>query len=130
LVSGVEDFSSFLGTGFSFFSAFDSGSEVDAEGVELPSGPRSLGTSIEDKSSPSSARIAMTCPTGILLLPSWTWDVSRSLLCYYQIERSLRGERRGKVENGEGAEGTYDDFTHYTIILSFNVDCRFIRFLS
>lgn len=75
--SGVEAFCSCFGS--SFFgaaSSFFSDSDVEAEGVELPSGPRSLGTSIEDRSSPSSARMAIICPTGILLLPSWTWVVS------------------------------------------------------
>jgi len=41
------------------------------------------------------------------------------------------------VKNDKGEEGeydeekikTYNDFTHYTIILSFNVDCCFISFL-
>jgi len=51
-----------------FASDFDS--EVEAE-VELePSGPKSDGISIEDKSSPSSANMAIICPTGTCLDPS------------------------------------------------------------
>ena len=76
--AGAAFFSS-LGAAFSsffFFSSFFSSfcSEDEELGADESSGPRFDGTSIEDKSSPSSARIAITWPTGILFAPSWTFS--------------------------------------------------------
>lgn len=61
--SALTSFCSCLGSGF--FSSLAGSDEPDA-----PGGLRSLGTSSEARSSPSSASTAIIWPTGILELPA------------------------------------------------------------
>lgn len=65
--------------GSAFFSSFG-GSELEGEAVL--GGDISLGISIADKSSPSSAKTAITCPTGIFEEPASDYSFISSSLSW------------------------------------------------
>lgn len=85
------------GSFFPSCAGFSEGLDCSAAPA-LAGGASSFGISMEERSSPSSARTAMICPTGILEDPAWTCQKLQ-----YQEEGASNKEAKGR--EGKGREG-------------------------